>query len=110
MGTVKLVGADVKVLTGSHVEAALISDNSVRASGVIEANGGFKLGTLHAGSVLNGAQAGKYQVRIVLADDDSQNQRRAANAIASRFLDFKTSGLEFDVPSRAGVTIELSPQ
>ena len=109
-GKVELLGADVKLLAGSFVEAALISDANVRSSGVIQPDGSFKLGTHHAGSVVNGAGEGKYQVRIVLADDDKQAYRQAVTAIAPRFLDFKTSGLFIDVPSSADVTIELSPR
>jgi hypothetical protein len=109
-GKVELTGADVKLLAGSFVESALISDANVRSSGVIQPDGSFKLGTLRAGSVVNGAGEGKYQVRIVLAADDNQAYRQAVSAIAPRFLDFKTSGLVIDVPSTANVTIELSPR
>jgi hypothetical protein len=109
-GKVELTGADVKLLAGSFVEAALISDVNVRSSGVIQPDGSFKLGTFHAGSVVNGAGEGKYQVRIVLADDNNQAYQQAEAAIAPRFLDFTTSGLFIDVPSSADVKIELSPR
>ena len=88
-GKVELASGDVKLLAGSFVEAALISDSNVRSSGVIQPDGSFKLGTLHAGSVVNGAGEGKYQVRILLADDDNQAYRQAVTAIAPRFLDFR---------------------
>ena len=49
-GKVELAGADAAPLAGSHVEAALVSDPNVRASGEIQPDGRFSLQTLHAGA------------------------------------------------------------
>lgn len=107
-GKVELTAGNLDHLAGSTVEAANSSDPDVRASGVLRADGTFKLESRHAGVLLNGAQEGKYDVRIILVDDDEKLRRRAALAIAPRFLDFKTSGLSFDVPTGGPITLNLA--
>jgi hypothetical protein len=109
-GKVELAAGDIQVLAGSNVEAALESDPTVRASGVIEPDGSFTLETLHAGAILKGAQEGNYQARIVLSDDDKEIRRQAARALAPRFLQFQTSGLSFQVPTQSGVTLIVAPR
>jgi hypothetical protein len=103
-GKVELAGAESVTLAGSHVEAALATDPTVRASGEILPDGRFALQTLHAGNVLKGAPAGRYQVRIVPSDDD----RRARKAVALRFQQFGTSGLTLDVPASGEVTLRVA--
>jgi hypothetical protein len=109
-GTVELAGGDIKLLAGSHIEAALASDPAVRASGEIQDDGSFKLQTNAAGGILDRVKEGKYQVRIILPDDDREARRRAGKAIAARFLQFKTSGLTIQVPTPGAVTIAVSPR
>ena len=109
-GKVELAGGDVKQLAGSHIEAALVSDPAIRASGVIGEAGGFTLETIHAGVILKGAREGKYQVRIIPEDDDRATQRRQRAALAGRYLQFKTSGLSLDVPTGSEVTLTVSPR
>ena len=92
-----------------YLEAALVSDPKVRASGEIQPDGRFKLDTLHAGAILSGAREGSYEVRIILTDDHREHPRQAA-VVAPRFLDFKTSGLLIDVPTRGDITVAVSPQ
>jgi hypothetical protein len=82
----------------------------VRVSGLINQDGRFSLETLQAGSLLQGAQEGRYQARIILSDDDPDLRRRAAKALAPRFLQFQTSGLSFQVPTPEDVTLQLAPR
>src|SRR5207253_3342694 len=57
-GKVELAGAEVEKLAGSHVEAALQSDMTVRASGEIQKDGSFTLESLQASKRVDGALAG----------------------------------------------------
>lgn len=98
-GSIRLAGGNVADLGGSYLEAALEGDDTVRASGQIQEDGRFILETLHGGKVRKGTQEGTYKVRIVLNDDDPKARRRAAQAIAPRYLKFDTSGLTIQVPS-----------
>ncbi len=107
-GYLLLSGGDIAHLAGSHIEAALTTEPTVRASGIIQEDGSFKLETLHAGATVAGAREGKYEVRIVLPDDDRETRRRASQAIAPRFLQFKTSGLTLDVPTTGDVTLAVT--
>jgi len=109
-GKVQLANADVKVLAGSHVEAVLETDTFVRASGEIQEDGGFVLQTLHKGEILDGALEGRFQVRIILNDDDAKLRRQAARAVAQRYLNARTSGVTLDVPTTNDVSITLTPQ
>ncbi len=108
-GKVELAGGDIKLLAGSHVEAVLTTDPTVRASGEIQADGKFRLESLHSGVIRNGALWGEYQVRIILADDDQARRRQARQAVAPRYLDFKSSGVSLEVPVSGEVTITVSP-
>ena len=44
----------------------------------------------------------------ILTDDDKEMRRRAAKAIAPRFLKFETSGLSFEVPAKEALVLKLS--
>lgn len=107
-GQVELVSGDIAALAGSTVEAALATDTSVRASGVIHPDGRFTLETLHAGVILRGAREGNYVARIIPADDDPAIQRRALKVIPPRFRRFDTSDLSFSVPAAAEVIFRVS--
>lgn len=109
-GKVEVTNGDVKVLAGSFVEAALVTDPTVRSSGIIKSDGSFNLETLHEGSGRSGAIAGKYHVRLVIADEDRHLQQQAERSIAPRFLDWKASGLIIEVPTATPVTLEVAPQ
>ena len=100
-------GGDVRKLAGHHVEAALEADPAVRASGVIGADGSFTLETLHAGTILRGAREGKYQVRIVPADEDDDGRKLRKPPVASRAFQFGNSGLSIQVPAASDVTLEV---
>ena len=104
-GKLEITGGNVAQLAGSHIEAAIANELTKRASGVIRDDGSFTLETPHAGATIGGARAGAYLVRIVLSDDDAPARRRAAQAIAARYLDFQTSGLTFEVPASGPINL-----
>src|SRR4051812_20333836 len=87
---------------GWHVEAALESDPTVRASGVIDADGRFALETLHQGRVLRGAPGGRSLVRLV-RDDEARRGR----GVARRYLDWKSSGFALRVPPEGEVVFRV---
>src|SRR5262245_61851004 len=105
-GKVELAGGDPRQLAGSNVEAALESDRTVRASGVIQPDGTFTLETLHAGVLRKGALAGTYRVRLILSDDDARSKRSAV--LAPRYLQFEKSGLSLKVPADGDVVLKVS--
>ncbi|HEX3313584.1 MAG TPA: hypothetical protein VHR72_01780 [Gemmataceae bacterium] len=107
-GRLELAGANIAVLAGSYIEAARVDDPSVRSSGVIEADGTFALETQRGGSIARGAPAGKYQVRILLNDDDRKSHRLAQKTLPTRYLAFQTSGLVIDVPTDDAITLRVS--
>src|SRR5262245_39900924 len=110
-GRVEVAGGNAAPLAGSNVEAALDSDPTVRASGVIEEDGRFTLETLHAGKILKGAQAGTYKARIVLSDEGERGSRKLARAaVHPRFLQFESSGLRFEVPANGDIVLQVSPR
>src|SRR5438094_2780376 len=88
-GKVESTAGGASQLAGNHIEAVLEQDPTVRASGVIQADGSFTLQTLHAGIILKGAREGTYQARILLDDDgDRQARRLRRAAVHPRFLKF----------------------
>jgi hypothetical protein len=101
-------GSDAQKLAGHHVEAALDSEPTVRASGVIGADGTFTLETLHAGTIFKGAREGTYHVRIVPGDEDDNGKKLKKPPVAAKHLKFETSGLTFQVPASGDVTLEFS--
>lgn len=108
-GRVTLAGGSNK-LAGHYVEAALVGEPNVRASGVIGPDGAFTLETLHEGKVLKGAREGKYQVRILPADEDDDGKKLKKPPIASKHLKFETSELTLQVPTDGEVALQLSPR
>ncbi|MBA4192289.1 MAG: hypothetical protein C0467_30330 [Planctomycetaceae bacterium] len=106
-GKVTLAGGNVKQLAGHYVEAVLDTDPLVRSSGIIGPDGGFTLETLHAGEILKGAREGKYQVRIVRAEEDDNGQKLRKPPIANQYFQFQGSGLSLTVPATNDLTLEL---
>ena len=109
-GKVLVPGGDVRTLAGAHVQAVLVNDLRVEAQGEIQDDGTFTLETIHDGVSMRGVQAGEYQVRIVLSDEDRGFRRRKGQVIAPRFAQYKTSGLTLQVPTSGAVTLELAPR
>jgi hypothetical protein len=106
-GTIALPGGDASPLAGHNIEASLDSEPTVRASGVIEPDGRFKLETLQNGRIVNGAREGTYRVRLILSDDDAAGRKLAKKAVPARYFQFDTSGLAFQVPTDADVKLEV---
>lgn len=109
-GKVEIEAGEVKNLAGTNIEASLDADPTVRASGVVGADGSFTLETLHEGVIKKGAREGTYQVRFILPDDDKEARRAAARSLDKRFLKFETSGLTLQVPSTGDVTLKVVPR
>lgn len=109
-GKVTLTGGDGAKLIGHHVEMVLAEDPAVRASGVIGTDGSFRLETLHNGKILKGVREGKYQARILPAEEDDNGKKLKRPPISPRHLKFETSGLSLQVPAAGDVTFELSPR
>lgn len=107
-GRVVLNDGDSGVMTGHYVEAVLEGDPNVRASGVIAPDGTFALDTLHAGTVIKGVQEGKYQVRILRAEEDDDGKKLKKPPIADRFFRFDASRLSLQVPSADEAILSVS--
>lgn len=107
-GKVVLTAGDASKLAGHHVEAALEGDSAVRAFGIIGADGSFTLETLQAGAIQKGAREGKYQVRILPADEDDDGRKLKRPPVAARHLKFETSGLSIQVPANGEVTLAVA--
>jgi len=106
-GRLNVIGGDVKLLAGHTLEAALDTDPTIRAAGMIAEDGSFDLKTLHEGTVRSGAPEGTYKVRIVLNDDDPAQRDQAARWLPPRYLQFEQSGLSLRVPTTEAVTLEI---
>jgi len=59
---------------------------------------------------MGGSLEGKFQVGIILNDDDAKLRRQAAAAVAPRFLNVNTSGVTLEVPTSGEANIALSPR
>jgi hypothetical protein len=107
-GKVELKDGDAQLLTGSHVELKHESDPELRPTGKIAADGTFAVQTLHGGKIVRGAPEGKYQARVILADESDEGVvKRKGNPVHPRYFDFATSGLSFTIPS-GDLTVSLS--
>ena len=106
-GTIVLPGGEVEPLVGHNIEASLDTEPTVRASGVIEAGGRFKLETIQGGEVVKGAREGTYKVRLILSDDDAASRKLAKKAVPARYFQFDTSGLTLQVPTSEDLKLEV---
>lgn len=107
-GQLKLADGDAAPLAGHMIEVTKADDNLVRSYGEIKPDGNFELESLIEGEIRKGVQPGKYNVRIVLGDDDPRQRQLAKAAIHPRYLKFNSSGLSFDAPSPAPVQLQIS--
>ncbi len=104
-GQVVLKNGNIELLRESHVEFESETDSNVRGSGLIAADGRFRVEMLHKGTVLQGLPAGNYRARLVLSDETPAVKH--AN-IARRYLDFRTSSLAVIVPSSREIVIDIA--
>jgi hypothetical protein len=111
-GKVVVADGEIGRLAGKHIELELEDDPAVRADGLIDQEGRFELQTMHQGKLHKGALEGKYRARIVLGDgddDDEKPKRRNRRVpVHERFLDFKTSGLAYQIPADGELTVQVS--
>jgi hypothetical protein len=98
-GKVEIKDGDVAILTGSTVELEHESDEAIRPYGNIDSTGAFTTKTMVKGKLVPGAPAGKYQVRIILADPSDEGvPKRKGDPINKKYYDFATSGLTMTIP------------
>ncbi len=109
-GRLELPGGDVAKLAGSTIEVSKEGEPGQRSGGTIQADGRFTLETLYAGKIRDGALEGRYKARIIPADDDTAARKRAAGAVAGKYLKFETSGLSVSVPADGEVVLTLAPR
>ena len=107
-GQVRVASGDSQVLGGHSLELALETDPQVRAFAAIDPDGRFKVESLIDGVVRDGALEGRYRARVVLGDDDPEQQQRARAAISPKALSFDTSGLSIAVPSTGDVSLIIA--
>jgi len=99
-GKVEVKDGDVAMLTQSSIQFVQEGDETIRPYGNIDASGNFTVKTLYKGDIVQGAPAGNYKARIMLADESDEGvPKRKGNPIHPRYLNFATSGLSVIVPS-----------
>jgi hypothetical protein len=106
-GRIALESGEVQLLSGSHVEAALVSDPFVIAAGEIKPDGTFALETLRAGEIQKGAPPGDYKVRIIPTEDNPEAARKLSKVMDSSARRFESSGLTLQVPAKGEITLNL---
>ncbi len=100
-GRVQLNG-DAGQLAGHHVELVRADDPTVRAAGVIDDGGRFRMETLDNGRVWAGAREGTYRARLILSDE---GDGRPKPKVPKKYLDANTSGWTVQVPPAGDVTL-----
>jgi hypothetical protein len=80
--------------TGMVVFERQEGGKAVMARGEIQADGSYQLGTGRPG---DGATPGKYQVLVSVPDPIYQDEERPTPPLDPRYMDYRTSGLEFEV-------------
>ena len=99
-GRVVLPSAGTFSFAGDSVELRSKDKPTQLAFGQIQPDGSFKVESLVDGKIVPGAPPGKYQARLVIADDDYAHKSQAAKAIPKKYFNFDTSTLLVDVPSQ----------
>ncbi len=105
---IQLEGSEKSLLAGHSIEGAHAENDQVRAFGSIDRDGIAHLETYHRGKLLEGAQPGNYQMRIILNDDDPNERKKALKIIPAKFLQFKTSGWKIQIPSDTAPVLKLA--
>lgn len=105
----KVVPADQEVadLAGCSIEIVDTTNEANRGFALIQPDGQFVVESLQAGEVKQGVVDGVYKARIILNDEDQAARKRAADAVASRYRSFETSGLEISVPATGEVVLPV---
>jgi len=105
----KVVPSDQEVadLAGCSIEIVDTANEANRGFALIQPDGQFVVESLQAGEVKKGVVDGVYKARIILNDEDQASRKRAADAIASRYRSFETSGLEISVPATGEVVLPV---
>lgn len=95
-------GGDVKTLFDrqARIEFESVDQPGVRAAGMIESDGSFKVATVVEGGGSLGAIPGTHRVRFLLDERDEK-------FVAPQFLDFKKSGITVTVPSSQPIEIKV---
>lgn len=95
-------GGDVKTLFDrqARIEFESVDQPGVRAAGMIESDGSFKVATVVEGGGSLGAVPGTHRVRFLLDERDEK-------FVAPQFLDFKKSGITVTVPSSQQIEIKV---
>ncbi len=84
---------------GDTLELRAIDDRSKMAFGQVDSDGSFKVESLMNGRVVPGAMPGRYQARVVIADDDYSHKDKAKKVIPKKYLSFDSTPLVVEVPS-----------
>lgn len=105
-GKLVVQNGDINQFKGHQIEATLVDNPEVKASGMIEADGSFTLETLDKGTLYSGAREGKYQARIVLVDEGDGQTKKPK--VPRSYLQNKTSGWSVQVPAQGEVTLTLA--
>jgi len=99
-GKIEVKGGDVAQLTGSSLELKSDADENLRPMGNIDAAGNFTVKTIYQGEIVPGAPEGQYTGRIILADPTDEGvPPRKGDPIHRRYLDFRSAGIKFSVPT-----------
>jgi hypothetical protein len=83
------------VISGLVVFERTEGDKTIMARGALSPDGSFSLSSSRPG---DGVSAGKYRVLVTVPEAwDEEEAKRRGPAFDKRYMDFKTSGLEFEV-------------
>lgn len=104
-GVVEWTGSDANPLTGHLVELTHTSDPTIRAAGVIDSSGRFRVETLDQGVVKPGIREGIYRARLLIQDE---GDGRSKPKIPKKYLDGKTSGWTVQVPASDDITLTVT--
>lgn len=84
---------------GDTLEIRSQTDPASIAYAEIQADGTFRVESLKQGKIVQGAEPGRYQARIVISTDDPKHKDYALKAIPKKYLKFETSELLVEAPS-----------
>jgi hypothetical protein len=110
-GKVVLKGGGPAPIAGNMIEFRSEADPTIRSYGKVEADGSFKLTTLHAAKPVPGAVAGvhkgRYPMEIDGSEDDGGNPIKGKRGLDPKFARFEKSGWEIQVPVAGDVVLTI---